>query len=89
MTGITAKAASLKDGELAGVSVPDYMGSEKLKAAKSLEVDLDIKAHLDGYPWAGVHATAKMEHLCPKGKNADKLGFTLVLLNCFGAWQEV
>ena len=64
--------------------VLDYMGTEKLKAAKSLEVDLDIEARLDGYLWAGVHTTAKTEHLCPKGKNADKLGFTQVLLNCFG-----
>ena len=79
-----SKAVSSKDGKSAGVSVLDYMGTEKLKAAKSLEVDLDIEARLDGYLWAGVHATLKREHLCPKGKKADKLGFTLVLLNCFG-----
>ena len=69
MPSSLSKAVSSKDGELAGVSVLDYMGTEKLKAAKSLEVDLDIEARLDGYLWAGVHATAKTEHLCPKGKN--------------------
>ena len=61
----------------------DYSGKEKLKAAKSLKVDLDVETRLNGYQWAGVHTTAKAEHLCPRGKGPDKDGYSLVLFNCF------
>ena len=33
-----------KNGESAGVSVLDYTGTEKLRAAQSLEVDLNVEA---------------------------------------------
>ena len=57
--------ADAKDGGSEGVTVDDYSGKEKLKAAKSLTVDLDVEARLNRYQWAGVHTTAKAEHLCP------------------------
>jgi hypothetical protein len=63
--------------------VDDYAGKAKLEAAKSVKVDLDVEARLSGFPWAGVHTTAKVEHLCPQGKGPDKEGYSLVLLNCF------
>ena len=56
----------------------------KLKAAKSLMVDLDVEGRLNGFHWAGVHTTAKAEDLCPEGMGPDRDGYSLVLSNCFG-----
>ena len=75
--------ADAKDSDSAGVLVDDYSGKEKLKAARSVAVDLDMEACLNGYQWAGVHTTAKAEHLCLQGRNPDKDGYLLVLFNCF------
>ena len=72
-----------KDGDSEGVTVDDYSGKAKLQAAKSAKVDLDVEARLNGFQWAGVHTTAKVEHLCPQGKGPDKEGYSLVLFNCF------
>ena len=74
--------ADAKDSDSAGVSVADYSGKEKLKAAKSVTVDLDIEACLSRCQWAGVHTTVKVEHLCLQGRNPDKDGYLLVLFNC-------
>ena len=71
------------EGASSGVSIDDYAGCADLEAAKSLEVDVDVEASLNGYQWAGVHTTAMTEALCPQGKNADKDGYSLVLANCF------
>ena len=73
MAPVSSKADA-KDGDSAGVTVDDYSGKEKLKAARSVAVDLDVEARLNGHQWAGVHTTAKAEHLCPQGKNPDKDG---------------
>ena len=59
-------------------------GKAKLRAAKSLAVDYEVEKYLHGFHWAGVHTTAKTEHLCPKGMSPDKDGYSLVLSNCFG-----
>ena len=50
LSGLLKVVSSKDNSESAGVSVLDYTGTEKLCAAQSLEVDLDIEAHLHGYP---------------------------------------
>jgi hypothetical protein len=69
MAPVSSKADA-KDGDSAGVTVDDYSGKEKLKAAGSVAVDLDVEARLNGYQWVGVHTTAKAGHLCPQGKKS-------------------
>ena len=81
--------ADAKDSDPAGVTVDDYTGKEKLKAAGSVGVDLDMEAHLNRYQWADLHTTAKAEHLCPQGRNPDKDGYLLVLFNVLFQWKEV
>jgi hypothetical protein len=88
MAPVSSKADA-KDGDLAGVSMDDYSGKEKLKAAKSLAVDLDVEARLSGCQWAGVHTTAKVEHLCPQGRNPDKDGYAFAGAVQLFQWKEV
>ena len=78
------KKADAKFGSGDGDSTDDFSGKAKLKAAKSLMVDLDVEGRLNGFHWAGVHTTAKAEDLCPEGMGPDRDGYSLVLSNCFG-----
>ena len=70
------------DGDSNGIS-----GKAKLKAAKSLMPDLEVEGRLNGFHWAGVHTTVKVEDLCPEGIGPDRDGYSLVLSNCFSGKQ--
>ena len=74
--------AKLGDGDS-----DDISGKAKLKAAKSLIVDLEVEGRLNGFHWAGVNTTVKVEDLCPEGIGPDRDGYLLVLSNCFGGKQ--
>ena len=78
------KKEDAKFGSGDGDSTDDFSGKAKLKAAKSLMVDLDVEGRLNGFHWAGVHTTAKAEDLCPEGMGPNRDGYSLVLSNCFG-----
>ena len=70
------------DGNLNSIS-----GKAKLKAAKSLMLDLEVEGCLNRFHWAGVNTTVKVEDLCPEGIGPDRDGYLLVLSNCFSGKQ--
>ena len=76
------EVAEPDDGDSNGIS-----GKAKLKAAKSLMPDLEVEGRLNGFHWAGVHTTVKVEDLCPEGVGPDRDGYSLVLSNCFSGKQ--
>ena len=80
--------ADAKDGSGGGAPADDYSGKAKLEAAQSLQVDLDVEARLNGFHWAGVHTTAKAEHLCPQGKGPDKDGYSPGAVQLL-RWEDV
>jgi len=76
------EVAEPDDGDSNGIS-----GKAKLKAAKSLMPDLEVEGRLNGFHWAGVNTTVKVEDLCPEGIGPDRDGYSLVLSNCFSGKQ--
>ena len=75
-----------KDSDSAGVTVDDYSGKEKLEAARSVAVDLDVEARLNRYINGQVCTPQQRQSTCAckgQGRNPDKDGYSLVLFNCF------